>query len=46
MERLFEVAEQNGIRSFLVATDSKDMDKVLNFYRRHGFQLWYVRMFK
>ena len=46
MERLLEVAEQNGIQRFLVATDSKDMDKVLNFYRRHGFQLWYVRMFK
>lgn len=46
MARLLEVAEQNGIQRFLVATDSKDMDKALNFYRRHGFQPWYVRMFK
>ena len=43
IERLLEVAERNGIQRFLVTTDSKNMDKVLNFYRRHGFQLWYVR---
>lgn len=46
MDRLLEVAEQNGIQRFLVATDSKDMDKVLNFYQRHGFKPWYVQMFK
>lgn len=46
MDRLLEVAEQNGIQRFLVATDSKDMDKVLNFYRRHGFTPWSVQMFK
>ena len=46
IESLLEVAEQNGIQRFLVTTDSKDMDKVLNFYRRYGFQLRYVRMFK
>jgi ribosomal protein S18 acetylase RimI-like enzyme len=46
MESLLEVAEKKGIQRFLVATDSKDMDKVLNFYQRYGFQLCYVRMFK
>jgi hypothetical protein len=31
---------------FVVATVTKDMDKILNFYRRHGFKPWYVQMFK
>ena len=46
IERLLEIAEQNGIMRFLVATVSKDMDRVLNFYRSHGFKPWYVQMFK
>jgi hypothetical protein len=46
MERLLEVAEQNGIRRILVATVSKDMNKVFNFYQGHGFKPWYVQMFK
>ena len=46
MDRLLEVAAQNGIEKFVVATVSKDMDKVLNFYRRYGFKLWYVQLVK
>ena len=46
MDRLLEVAAQNGIEKFVVATVSKDMDKVLNFYRRYGFKPWYVQLVK
>jgi ribosomal protein S18 acetylase RimI-like enzyme len=46
IERLLEIAEQIGIQRFLVSTVSKEMDKTLNFYRRHGFKPWYVQMFK
>jgi hypothetical protein len=45
MERLLEVSEQSGIQRFIVDTDGKDMEKVLGFYRLHGFRLWYARMF-
>jgi ribosomal protein S18 acetylase RimI-like enzyme len=46
VERLLEVAEQNGIQRCVVTSVSKDMDKVLNFYRGHGFKLWQVQLFK
>ena len=46
IERLLEIAGQEGIERFLVATVTKDMDKILNFYRRHGFKPWYVQLFK
>ena len=46
MERLLEIATQNGIQRFLVATVSKDMERVLNFYRRYGFKPWYVQLVK
>ena len=46
MKRLLETAAQNGIQRFFVSSDSKEMDKVLNFYRGYGFKLWYIQMFK
>jgi ribosomal protein S18 acetylase RimI-like enzyme len=46
LERLLEVAQRNGIQRFLVSSDSKNMEKVLNFYRRYGFTTWYAHMFK
>ena len=46
METLLVAAEQQGIQRFLVSSVSKEMDKTLHFYRRHGFTPWHVQMFK
>ena len=46
LERLFEVARHDGIQRFLVSTASKDTDKILRFYRSHGFTPWYIQLFK
>jgi ribosomal protein S18 acetylase RimI-like enzyme len=46
LTRLLEVAQRHGIQRFLVSSDSKNMEKVLNFYRSYGFTTWYVQMFK
>jgi ribosomal protein S18 acetylase RimI-like enzyme len=43
MERLMAVAAQQGIQRFVVSSTSKEMDKILHFYRRHGFTPWYVQ---
>jgi ribosomal protein S18 acetylase RimI-like enzyme len=46
LERLLTVAEQNGIERFVVSTVTKDMDRILKFYRRYGFRPWFVELFK
>ena len=46
LERLLEIAEQNGIRRFTVNTVTRDTDRILKFYRQHGFKPWYVELFK
>jgi ribosomal protein S18 acetylase RimI-like enzyme len=46
LQRLLEVAEHHGIQRFLVSSDSKEMEKILTFYRRYGFTTWHVQMFK
>ena len=34
LEQLLTVAEQNGIKRFVVSTVTKDMDRILKFYAR------------
>lgn len=46
IDEMCNLAKQRGIQRFLVSSDSKDMDRVLNFYRRHGFTPSYVQLFK
>jgi ribosomal protein S18 acetylase RimI-like enzyme len=46
IEQLLATAEQNGIKRFSVSTVTKDMDRILRFYRRYGFKPWYVELFK
>lgn len=46
IEQLLAIAEQNGIKRFVVSTVTKDMDRILRFYERYGFKPWYVELFK
>jgi ribosomal protein S18 acetylase RimI-like enzyme len=46
IEQLFEVAKRQGIERFTVSSSSKDIDRVLKFYRSHGFTLWQIHLFK
>jgi GNAT superfamily N-acetyltransferase len=46
LERVFEVARQEGIQRFIVGTLSKETDRILKFYRSHGFTPWRIQFFK
>jgi GNAT superfamily N-acetyltransferase len=46
LERSLEVAQQEGIERFTVGTMSKETDKILKFYRSHGFTPWRLQLFK
>jgi ribosomal protein S18 acetylase RimI-like enzyme len=46
LEQVFEIAQQEGIRRFIVGTLSKQTDKILRFYRSHGFTPWRIQFFK
>ena len=46
LERVFEIARQEGIDRFIVGTLSKETDKILRFYRSHGFTPWRIQFFK
>jgi GNAT superfamily N-acetyltransferase len=46
LERIFEVARAAGIQRFVVGTRSKETDKIIRFYRSHGFTPWSIQFFK
>ena len=46
LERVFEIAQQEGIQRFVVGTKSKETDKILRFYCSHGFTPWRIQFFK
>jgi ribosomal protein S18 acetylase RimI-like enzyme len=46
LERIFEIAQQEGIQRFIVGTLSKETDKILKFYRSHGFTPWRIQFFR
>lgn len=46
LERVFEIARQAGIERFIVGTLSKETDRILKFYRSHGFTPWRIQFFK
>jgi len=45
LKHLLGIAKQNKIRRFFVSTVTKDMDRILDFYQRHGFKPWYVELY-
>lgn len=45
VKRMKEIAGQNGIRRFRVHSATMDLDRVLMFYRNHGFKTWCLEMF-
>ena len=45
VEHIMEIARGNGIRRFRVHSATKDLDRVLKFYRNHGFKTWSMEMY-
>jgi ribosomal protein S18 acetylase RimI-like enzyme len=46
LERVFAIAQQEDIERFVVGTMSKDTDRILRFYRDHGFTPWRMQFFR
>ena len=45
VERMKEIAHRNGIHRFRVHSATMDLDRVLKFYRNHGFKTWCMEMY-
>ena len=46
LEQLIDVAQSAGVQRFVVGTRSKEIDRILRFYRSHGFQAWSIQFFR
>ena len=46
LERVESQAKRDGFTKPLVYSSVKELDPVLKFYRKNGYQSWYVQLFK
>jgi ribosomal protein S18 acetylase RimI-like enzyme len=46
LDALLENARASGIDHFQVQSSNMDTDRILGFYRKHGFQVWFLRLFR
>lgn len=46
LKYIIQNARSKGIKKFFIYSATKDLDRILKFYRRHGFKSWCVQMYR
>lgn len=46
VDKLLDTAEANGIHRSVVYSASKQWQRMVGFYERHGFKMWFVQMYR
>lgn len=46
VDQLLVEAKKQGVTHALLYSATKDIRSILNFYENHGFQSWYIQMFR
>lgn len=46
LDKVLYAAKENGIERSLIYSSTKDMDGIINFYKKHNYKTWYIQMFK
>ncbi|WP_274365883.1 GNAT family N-acetyltransferase [Paenibacillus thermotolerans] len=46
VDRIIIEAESNGVAHALVGSSNLDWQRIVGFYERHGFKMWYVQMYR
>jgi ribosomal protein S18 acetylase RimI-like enzyme len=46
VDKLLEAAESNGITRSIVYSATKQWRKIIGFYEKHGFKMWFVQMYR
>jgi len=46
VDKLLQTAEDNGIKRSVVYSASRQWQKIVGFYEKHGFKMWFVQMYR
>jgi len=46
VDKLLQTAEDNGVTRSIVYSASKQWQKIVGFYEKHGFTMWFVQMYR
>jgi GNAT superfamily N-acetyltransferase len=46
LDKMLDLAKENGVEKSLIYSSSKDFDSIVNFYKKHDYKTWYVQMYR
>lgn len=46
LTELEKTARSEDVKRFLIYSSTKDINRILKFYKKHDFKSWYIQMFK
>lgn len=46
LEKLLDVAKEDGIERSIIYSSTKNMDSIIKFYKKHDYKTWYIQMYK
>lgn len=46
LDKLLDSAKQNEVERSLIYSSTKDIDSIINFYKKRDYKTWYVQMYK
>jgi ribosomal protein S18 acetylase RimI-like enzyme len=46
VDKLLQTAESNGVTRSIVYSASKQWQKIVGFFEKHGFKMWFVQMYR
>ncbi|WIV11527.1 GNAT family N-acetyltransferase [Proteiniborus sp. MB09-C3] len=46
LDKLLDVAKENGIERSLIYSSTKDINSIISFYKKHDYKTWYIQMYK
>lgn len=46
VDKLLQTAESNGVTRSIVYSASKQWQKIVGFYEKHGFKMWFVQLYR
>ncbi|WP_035294567.1 GNAT family N-acetyltransferase [Clostridium sp. KNHs214] len=46
LDKILEIAKENGVKRSLIYSSTKDMEGIIKFYKKHDYKTWCIQMFR
>ena len=46
LDKLLDTAKENGIERSLIYSSTKNMEGIIQFYKKHNYKTWFIQMYR